>query len=69
MKATTIPSSKLGVNCWAPHRALGMCHRCDRYDRCTYPERVPNVEYDQLRARSVQLRKEADEALEQARRL
>lgn len=69
MKATTVPSFMLGTNCWAPLRVLSMCHRCDRYNRCTYPERVPNEEYDRLRARSAQLRREADEALEQARRL
>lgn len=67
MRAVTVSSSQLGINCWSAKRFTNTCHRCDRYDRCRYPERVANAEYDAKRAEAKRLKDESDRLYREAR--
>ena len=42
---------EVGTNCWMPIRFLGMCYKCGRYDKCTYPEKVVNPEFEKEKRR------------------
>ena len=49
MKAKIVKSSELGMNCWSAKRFNQNCASCQRYDRCKYPEKMRNEEYEGLR--------------------
>jgi hypothetical protein len=50
----------LGARCWSAERFTSSCFKCGRYDACTYPERVANVQYDELRETAADLRRQSD---------
>lgn len=60
MRTAIVTSSELGANCWSAMRFTRTCHKCDRYDRCRYPERVANEQYDSMRAEAKRLKDESD---------
>lgn len=70
-KSTTaiVSSTELGTRCWSALRTTGHCHRCERYDRCQYPERVADSQYDALRDRAARLRAESAALFAQAKSL
>ena len=43
-----VKACQLGTNCWSPLRFTGHCYKCQRYEYCTYPERVADKTYDNL---------------------
>lgn len=69
MKAITVNFNLIGFNCWSAERFLDRCHSCDRYDRCNYPERVANDEYDTVRAAAAAAKNESDRLYTLAREM
>ncbi|MDX5412854.1 MAG: hypothetical protein LPK02_07380 [Rhodobacterales bacterium] len=67
MKVAVASFKDLGSNCWSAARFNGRCHTCKRYDACTYPERIANAEYDQLRSEAASLKKQSDEIYDRVR--
>jgi hypothetical protein len=58
--AVTTTSKALGTRCWSTLRFLDRCCHCTRYDTCTYPERVANQKYDDLRQEARKLKEDSD---------
>jgi hypothetical protein len=69
MRARTVNLSALGTNCWSAARFTNSCHTCSRYERCTYPERVPTEEYDTLMREAADLKAKSDALYAQAREM
>lgn len=40
MKYAIVSSKELGTNCWLPQRFIETSERCQRWDRCKYPEKA-----------------------------
>lgn len=68
-QAVQVGSADLGANCWSPARFLGRCHTCSRYERCAYPERVPDQEYDTTLKKARAAKARADTLFKRAREL
>lgn len=60
MNARVVMSAELGNKCWSSMRFLNQCHKCLRYNACTYPERTATVEYDELMAKARYHKAESD---------
>lgn len=69
MKVAVVSSFAMGVNCWLPVRMTGTCATCNRYDTCSYPERVADEVYDDLRAMAKSLRDQSDAIYAQLKRM
>lgn len=69
MKVAIVSASALGSRCWLPKRMTGTCASCQRYDACTYPERVADASYDALRKRARELREESDAIYERLKEM
>lgn len=63
-----IQHSKLG-KCWDSRAQIGACFKCERYDRCIFPESVASKEYDDLRKKASRLKHESDLLFDQLRNM
>lgn len=64
-----VKASSLGSNCWSALRFTTGCFACERYDRCNYPERVSNEEYDALIAQAQETKKASENLFRQAKEM
>lgn len=69
MSVAVVSFKDLGSNCWSAVRLTTGCHACQRYDTCTYPERVPTPAYDQLRSDAAALKAQSDAIYARARNM